>query len=130
MTGRDLIMYILSNGLENEPIFKNGRFIGFLTVNEAAVKFDVGVQTIRHWVEFGYLEGVKISNDLYIPSNAEVKERKRDEKQNISSFGGKSLCGFYDPRRYEPNNNTPKPETSGVTKPCKYEHDCDGRSTH
>ena len=31
MTGRELIVYILENGLENEPIFKNGKPIGFIT---------------------------------------------------------------------------------------------------
>ena len=35
MTGRELILYILSNGLENEPVFKDGKFIGFMTEEEA-----------------------------------------------------------------------------------------------
>lgn len=86
MTGRDLIIYILSNNLENETIFKDGRFIGFLTVGEAAEKFDVGVETIRCWVEMGYLDGITFYNDLYIPSNAVVKERKRDEEPSITSL--------------------------------------------
>jgi hypothetical protein len=43
MTGRDLIVYILQNNLENEPVFKDGKFIGFMTEGEAAEKFDVGV---------------------------------------------------------------------------------------
>ena len=29
ITGRDLINYILTNHLENEPIFKDGKPIGF-----------------------------------------------------------------------------------------------------
>ena len=40
MTGRDLIMYILSNGLENEPIYENGKILGFMNEMEAAIKFD------------------------------------------------------------------------------------------
>ena len=39
MTGRDLIIYILENNLENEPVYKDGRLLGFLTVTEAAVEF-------------------------------------------------------------------------------------------
>lgn len=70
MTGRDLILYILSNGLENEEIFKNGKFIGFMTAEEAAVKLNVGVATIYSWVTMGMLEGVMIAGVLYIPANA------------------------------------------------------------
>lgn len=70
MTGRDLILYILANGLEDEPVFENGRFIGFMTDEEAAVKMKVGVATIHIWVGLGQLKGLKIGNDLYIPANA------------------------------------------------------------
>ena len=34
MTGRDLIVYILSNNLENEEVFKDGKFIGFIPAQE------------------------------------------------------------------------------------------------
>ena len=70
MTGRDLILYILANGLEDEPVFENGRFIGFMTDEEAAVKMKVGVATIHIWVGLGQLKGLKIGDDLYIPANA------------------------------------------------------------
>lgn len=73
MTGRDLILYILENNLENEPIFENGRFIGFISVGEAAAKFDVGVETIKLWVKFGRLNGVKIGDEFYILPNASLK---------------------------------------------------------
>lgn len=99
MTGRDLIVYIIENNLEDELVFKDGRFIGFLTANEAAIRFNVGVETVRFWVEFGYLDGVKIGDELYIPSNAEVnKERKRNEKQNISNADNHVAYGVYNPR--------------------------------
>lgn len=73
MTGRDLILYILENNLENEQIFRNGMFIGFMSANEAAVKFDVGVETIKLWVKFGRLNGVKIGEEVYILPNASLK---------------------------------------------------------
>lgn len=51
MTGRELIIYILENGLENtdvsELIFDTP---AFLTIHEAARKFDVGLATIHTWV--------------------------------------------------------------------------------
>lgn len=71
MTGRDLIIYILSNNLEDEPIYKNGKILGFMTAMEAAAKFEVGLATIQAWVGLGYLPGIKIGNEVYIPANAE-----------------------------------------------------------
>ena len=70
MTGRDLIIYILAHGLEDEPVFENGRFIGFMTAEEAAVKMNVGVMTIRIWVGLGQLHGITIGETLYIPADA------------------------------------------------------------
>lgn len=70
MTGRDLILYILTHGLEDEPVFENGRFIGFMTAEEAAVKMNVGVMTIRLWVGLGQLKGLTIGDALYIPADA------------------------------------------------------------
>lgn len=69
MTGRDLIIYILENNLENEPVYKDGRLLGFLTVTEAAVEFGVGQSTIKALVEKGRLRGTKIGGELYIPVN-------------------------------------------------------------
>ena len=71
MTGRDLIVYILQNGLEDEPVYKNGNLLGFMTAIEAAVKFEVGLNTIYVWFDVGMLEGVKIGEALYIPANTE-----------------------------------------------------------
>lgn len=71
MTGRDLIIYILSNNLENEPIFKDGKVLGFMTEVEAASKFNVGIATIKVWCECDIIDHVKIGNILYIPVNAE-----------------------------------------------------------
>jgi hypothetical protein len=71
MTGRDLIVYILANNLENEPIFKDGKFIGFLTAGEAAAKMNVGVATIYVWVSQKLIDGALIGDTLYIPANFE-----------------------------------------------------------
>ena len=74
VTGRDLILYILENNLENEPVIKNGAFIGFITAGEAAAKFSVGVETIKLWVKLDMLNGVKIGNEIYILANAKPKQ--------------------------------------------------------
>ena len=82
MTGRDLIIYIMANHLENEPIFKDGRIVGFITVAEAAVKFDVGTSTIRTWCERGKLKSIKIFGEVFIPwdSNAVTWYKERLKK--------------------------------------------------
>ena len=69
MTGRDLIIYILENGLEDEPVFKDGKFIGFITTGEAAVKCNVGIATILAWIKENKMNGVYVSEGLYIPGN-------------------------------------------------------------
>lgn len=78
MTGRDLIIYILEHHLEDEELFKDGKIAGLLTYDEAAEKFNVGVHTIRTWVELGMLEQVSIKAGvgtmeiLFIPATAEL----------------------------------------------------------
>lgn len=67
MTGRDLIVYILQNNLEDTPVFEDGRFLGFITDEEAAIKYNVGIATIRLWIDMGLLKGIKICDKIYIP---------------------------------------------------------------
>lgn len=69
MTGRDLIVYILANNLENEPVFKDGKFVGFITASEAALKTDVGLATVHTWIHQGRLPSVAIYEGIYIPAN-------------------------------------------------------------
>ena len=71
MTGRDLIIYILENHLEEEPIFKNGKFIGFVTVGEVAVKLHVGEETVKAWYQLGVLKGIKVGDEIFILENIE-----------------------------------------------------------
>lgn len=70
MTGRELIIYILENHLEDVPIIDNGQFVGFMTIEETAVLFDVGEHTVRAWLAMGLLRHVKIGDTFYIPKNA------------------------------------------------------------
>ena len=72
MTGRELIMYIIENKLEDEPLFQNGRVLGFLTSKEFAAICGVGKETVRAWVNLGYVDAVIIYDELYIPFNAKV----------------------------------------------------------
>lgn len=72
LTGRELMLYILEHGLENEPVFKDGCFIGFITELEAARILDVGTATIRSLVKQGKIENIQIGEKIYIPANFKV----------------------------------------------------------
>lgn len=76
MTGRELIIYILENNLENQKVCENGKILGLLTVSEAADKFDVGPATIRIWYEIHKLKGVTIGDEIYILANEERPDRE------------------------------------------------------
>lgn len=82
MTGRDLIIYILQNGLEDAPIFKDGTIIGFLTVNQAAKKLNVEIETIEVWCSTDVLEHIEIGGQIYIfdnlPDWSELKSGRLD----------------------------------------------------
>lgn len=65
MTGREMIIYIMQNNLEDEIVLKDGFFTGFIDENEAAIKLGVGVETIKAWYALNWLSGIKISEKLY-----------------------------------------------------------------
>lgn len=67
MTGRELIMYILQNGLEDENIFENNKLIAHLTVEEFAVKYGVGRATVYAWIWERRIEPLLIGTRYYIP---------------------------------------------------------------
>lgn len=72
MTGKELILYILQNDLEDKPIFDDlGKFLDFMTIGEAAVKYNVGIATVVTWVKIKQIPSITINNVVYIPRNAE-----------------------------------------------------------
>lgn len=66
MTGRDLIIFILQNGLEDKVLFENGDIPGFKHISTVAVDFGVGLATVEQWYELGVLPGIKIGNEIYL----------------------------------------------------------------
>ena len=75
MTGRELIIYIMANHLEDKPVFEDGRLLGFMTATEAAAHFKVGLATIYMWAGMDAIPNVRIGDDLYIFANAEHPNR-------------------------------------------------------
>lgn len=78
MTGRDLIVYILQNGLEDEPIFKeDGTITGFLTVGQAAEKANVGTATIYAWIEQKRINHILVGHRVLIRADFEPPKFER-----------------------------------------------------
>lgn len=65
MTGKELILYILQNNLEDTVVLNGGLFIGFMTEEDAAVKFGVGIATVQAWYNCKWIEGTQIGDSLY-----------------------------------------------------------------
>lgn len=63
MTGRDLIIYILQNNLEDVSVFDPNMFI---TDSEAAARLNVGVATVRAWYQTGMVSGFTLDDTLYL----------------------------------------------------------------
>lgn len=80
MLGRELILYILMNGLENEPVFKDGTFVGFLSAEQVAEQMDVGVATVYTWIYQKRLPGIVIGNIAYIPADYALEFKERSTK--------------------------------------------------
>ena len=81
MTGRELIIYILENGLEDEPVVKDGKLIGFMSVADVAVAMEVSYPTVLVWANQGMLDSVHFDNKINIPISSfqsllNKKERK------------------------------------------------------
>ena len=82
MVGRDVIIYILQHNLEDEPVFQNGLFIGFISASEVAAMLGVGNATIRAWHELGVIKGVEIGNTLYFLEDRVKKLKSLSEGRN------------------------------------------------
>ena len=67
MTGRELIIYILQNGLEDEPVFNNHKLIAHMTVEEFAVRCGVGQATVYAWIVDHRIKPLWIGTRCYIP---------------------------------------------------------------
>lgn len=65
MTGKELILYILQNNLEDTIVLQDGFFVGFMTEEEVAIKFGVGVATVKAWYDCNMIKGTKIGDSLY-----------------------------------------------------------------
>ena len=69
MTGRELIMYILENHLEDESVFQNGTFVGYVSDVKFAEILGVGVATVRAWIMMGRIkDAIMIGDAMFVPA--------------------------------------------------------------
>lgn len=71
MTGRELILAIIEQGLENEDIFGDKGIFNFLNVKlmpieEVALKYDVGYETVHAWCSLGRMRAIRFGDKIYI----------------------------------------------------------------
>lgn len=71
MTGRELIIFILENNLEDVSIFDGDTLPGLMTLDEAAVKWHSGRNTLKALFEMGKIPGVIIDEKIYIHKSVE-----------------------------------------------------------
>lgn len=66
MKGRDLIIYILENHLENEDVLSDLKKLGLYSVGEVAALNNVGKATVEAWCNLGRFKYVTIDGRFYI----------------------------------------------------------------
>lgn len=69
MTGRELMIYILENGLEDTDIFSEGFSPLFITPEEAAIKWGCGPATIKAMINMKKVKGAKHNSEYYVLAN-------------------------------------------------------------
>ena len=66
MTGRDLIILILNNHLEDTVVFEDLRSLGLYSIEEAAVKLHIGTESIKAQCSIDAIRHLKIGDETYI----------------------------------------------------------------
>lgn len=59
MTGKEVLLYILQNDLENEIVIKDGVFIELANEEKVAARFNVGAATVKVWRKYGVFRNNK-----------------------------------------------------------------------
>lgn len=74
MTGRELIIHIMENNLEDETILLDGKLVGMLTEADVAMLLGAGIATVRAWYTRHTLDGYILGEELYILNNNKLRK--------------------------------------------------------
>lgn len=66
MKGRDLIIYILENHLEDIDVLSDLKKLGLYSVEEVAALNNVGKASVKAWCELGRCDYITIGGQIYI----------------------------------------------------------------
>lgn len=77
MTGRDLIIYILENHLEDVEIFNDETKPFLVPLDKAAVKLGCGLAGVKALLSIGKIKGIRLNGKYYIFST-EIERAKRN----------------------------------------------------
>lgn len=66
MTGKDLIVYILENNLMDEPICKDGTFIGYIPIGKAAEEMGMGIAGMKSLLNMYEVDCVTVGG-IFVP---------------------------------------------------------------
>lgn len=67
MTGKDLIIYILDQNLENKILFDDkNNLIGYISAEKASTEYNTNIETIKMLYERNIIRGFTIDDSLYI----------------------------------------------------------------
>ena len=66
MKGRDLIIYILENHLEDEDVLSDLKKLGLYSVGEVAALNNVGEATVKTWCSLGRYDYTTIDGRVYV----------------------------------------------------------------
>lgn len=80
MTGRELIICILENHLEETDISKCLDKLGMITIEDAAIECGVGKATLTAWCLRKYLDFNVIDGATYIVKNKKYEDVKSWEE--------------------------------------------------
>ena len=77
MTGRDLVVYILENHLEDVELCNDVTKQFLIPIEKAAVELECGVATLKALLSIGKIKGIKF-NDKYYIFLTEIERAKRN----------------------------------------------------
>lgn len=74
MTGKDMMMYIIQNDLYDKELFGESGFspeiMGLISVEEAALKLHVGVETVKTLMVINDLPLIMMGKSAYVTKNS------------------------------------------------------------
>ena len=83
MTGRELIVHILKNRLEDNEVFVDGKFLDFMTINKFASEMGVGPHTVELWIKTGAISAIKIGDEYLIHPESQHRVLKHKVSHDI-----------------------------------------------